>query len=97
MPVPISQDTVMNKSTEKLIKDAGIDIEYLTNTKQIILIEELVKQVAEHCALLCGSQADKKIIRSAFNLPVEPDVKYPAPPIHGSVTSQYTREYNIPK
>lgn len=87
----------MNKNTEKLIRSVGIDVEYLTNTKQIVLIEELVKQVAEQCASLCGSQADKKIIRSAFDLPVEPDVKYPALPIHGSVTSQYTREYNIPK
>jgi hypothetical protein len=97
MSIPTPQDTTMNKTTEKLIRSAGIDVEYLTNTKQIILIEELVKQVAEQCALLCGSQADKKIIRLAFDLPVEPDVKYPAPPIHGSVTSQYTREYNIPK
>jgi hypothetical protein len=87
----------MNKTTENLIRSAGIDMDYLTNTKQIVLIEELVKRVAEQCALLCGSQADKKVIRSAFNLPVEPDVKYPAPPINGSVTSQYTREYNIPK
>ena len=87
----------MNKNTEKLIRSAGIDMDYLTNTKQIVLIEELVKRVAEQCALLCGSQADKKVIRSAFDLPVEPDVKYPAPPINGSVTSQYTREYNIPK
>jgi hypothetical protein len=97
MPVPIPQDTAMNKNAEKLIRSVGIDVEYLTNTKQIILIEELVKQVAEQCALLCGSQADKKIIRSAFGIPVESNVQYEAPPIHGSVTSQYTREYNIPK
>lgn len=97
MSVSISQDATMNKTTEKLIRDAGIDMDYLINTKQIILIENLVKSVAEHCALLCGSQADKKIIRSAFDLPVESNVKYEAPPIHGSVTSQYTREYNIPK
>jgi predicted methyltransferase MtxX (methanogen marker protein 4) len=97
MPVPISQDTTMNKTTKKLCDEVGIDIEYLTNTKQIVLIENLVKRVAEHCALLCGSQADKKIIRSAFDLPVESNVQYEAPPIHGSVTSQYTREYNIPK
>lgn len=97
MPVPISQDTAMNKNAEKLMRTAGIDVEYLTNTKQIVLIENLIELVAEHCALLCGSQADKKIIRTAFDLPVEPDVKYPGPPIHGSVTSQYTREYNIPK
>lgn len=87
----------MNKTTENLIRSAGIDIEYLTNTKQIVLIEELVKRVAEHCAQLCGSQADKKIIRAAFDLPVESNVQYEAPPINGSVTSQYTREYNIPK
>lgn len=87
----------MNKITQKLCDQVGIDVAYLTNTKQIVLIEELVKQVAEQCALLCGSQADKKIIRTAFDIPVEPDVKYEAPPIHGSVTSQYTREYNIPK
>jgi hypothetical protein len=24
-------------------------------------------------------------------------VQYSAPPVHGSITSQYTREYNIPK
>ena len=97
MSVSISQDTAMNKTTKNLCDQVGIDVAYLTNTKQIGLIEELVKRVAEHCALLCGSQADKKIIRSAFDLPVESNVKYEAPPIHGSVTSQYTREYNIPK
>jgi hypothetical protein len=87
----------MNKKIQLLCDHVGIDVSYLTNTKQIILIEELVKLVAEECALLCGSQADKKNIRSAFDIPIEPDVKYPAPPIHGSVTSQYTREYNIPR
>jgi len=66
----------MNKITQKLCDQVGIDVAYLTNTKQIVLIEELVKQVAEQCALLCGSQADKKIIRTAFDIPVEPDVKY---------------------
>ena len=87
----------MNKITQKLCDEVGIDVSYLTNTKQIVLIEELVKRVAEHCALLCGSQADKKIIRSAFDLPVESNVQYEAPPIHGSVTSQYTRQYNLPR
>ena len=87
----------MNKTTQRLCNQAGIDVNYLTDTKQIVLIEKLIGLVAEQCALLCGSQADKKIIRSAFDLPVEPDVKYPSPPIHGSVTSQYTREYNIPR
>jgi hypothetical protein len=97
MPVPFSQDTAMNKNTQKYCDEVGIDITYLTNTKQIVLIEELVKRVAEHCAQLCGSQADKKIIRAAFDLPVESNVQYEAPPIHGSVTSQYTRQYNLPR
>ncbi len=87
----------MNKTTQRLCNQAGIDINYLTDTKQIVLIEKLIGLVAEQCASLCGSQADKKIIRSAFDLPVEPDVKYPSPPIHGSVTSQYTRQYNLPR
>jgi len=95
MPVPTSQDTTMNKNTEKLIRSVGIDIEYLTNTKQVILIEELVKSVAEQCALLCGAQADKKIIRLAFGIPTEGDVKYPAPEQQGH-RSQYEREYNLP-
>jgi len=62
----------MQKITENLCNQVGIDVNYLANTKQIVLIEELIKQVAEHCAQLCGSQADKKIIRSAFNIPLEP-------------------------
>ena len=87
----------MRKITEKLCNQVGIDVNYLTNTKQIVLIEELIKQVAETCAQLCGSQADKKIIRSAFDIPLEPDVKYEAPPVHNSVTSQYDREFNLPR
>jgi len=87
----------MNKKIKALCDQVGIDVDYLTNTKQIVLIEELAKRVAEECAMLCGSQADKRNIRYAFGIPVESNVQYEAPPIHGSVTSQYTREYNIPK
>ena len=53
--------------------------------------------LVERCASICGSQADRKNIRQAFGLPVESDVKYPAPEVHGSVTSQYEREYNLPR
>ena len=55
------------------------------------------KSVVEECAKMCMSQADKKNLRSAFGIAVESDVKYPAPEVHGSITSQYTREYNIPR
>lgn len=54
-------------------------------------------KIIEECAACCGSQADKKNIRYRFGLPVESDVQYEAPPVQGSITSQYTREYNIPK
>lgn len=60
-------------------------------------IEFVVKLVAEECAQMCMSQADRKNIRTAFDLPVESNVKYPSPEAHWSVTSQYDRDYNIPK
>jgi hypothetical protein len=62
-------------------------------TAQEIKFAELI---VEHCASMCGSQADRKNLRNAFGLPVESDVKYPGPDAHWSVTSQYTRDYNIP-
>lgn len=60
-------------------------------------MEMLAELVAEECAQICGSQADKKNIRRAFGLTVESNVKYPGPDAHGSVTSQYDREYNLPR
>lgn len=56
----------------------------------------LAELVAEECAQMCMSQADRKNIRKAFGIPVLSDVKYPGPEPHGSITSQYTRKYNIP-
>lgn len=52
--------------------------------------------VAEECAQMCMSQADRKNIRSAFGLPVESNIKYKGPDAHWSITSQYDREYNLP-
>jgi hypothetical protein len=59
--------------------------------------KKFAELIAEYCAQLCGSQADKKNIRNAFGISVGSDVKYPGPEAHNSVVSQYTREYNIPK
>lgn len=56
----------------------------------------LAELVAEECAQICMSQADRKNIRKAFGIPVLSDVKYPGPDAHWSVTSQYDREYNLP-
>jgi len=59
--------------------------------------KRFAEYIVEHCAQLCGSQADRRNIRQAFGLPVENPVRYPAPAAEGSVKSQYEREYNLPK
>jgi len=61
-----------------------------------IFNQKFAELIVEHCASMCGSQADRKNLRRAFGLPVESDVKYPGPDAHWSITSQYTRDYNIP-
>ena len=53
--------------------------------------------IVEECASMCMSQADRRNLRQAFGLPVESNIKYPAPEANGSVTSQYQREYNLPR
>lgn len=55
----------------------------------------LAELVAEECAQMCMSQADRRNIRHAFGLPVESNIKYKAPEAHWSITSQYDREYNL--
>lgn len=57
----------------------------------------LAELVAEECAQICASQADRKNIRQSFGIPVFSDVKYPGVEPNWSVTSQYDREYNLPK
>ena len=58
--------------------------------------KKFAELIIQECVECCGSQADRKNIRRHFGLPVESDVKYPGPDAHWSVTSQYSREYNIP-
>ena len=60
-------------------------------------VEKFAKLIIEECVACCGSQADKKNIRKRFGLPIESNVKYEGPDAHGSITSQYTREYNLPR
>lgn len=60
-------------------------------------LEFVASLVAEECAQMCMSQADRKNIRRAFGLKVENDVKYSCPDLTNSVQSQYQREINIPK
>lgn len=53
--------------------------------------------IVEECAQICMSQADRKNIRKRFGLPVESNIKYSGPEPHNSITSQYTRQYNLPR
>jgi hypothetical protein len=55
------------------------------------------EMIAEECARMCMSQADRKNIRSAFGLPVESSVKYKGPEPSNSIESQYNRTLNTTK
>jgi len=85
----------MNERLKKLMRDHGVH-KYISEECQS-RIELVTKLVVEECAQLCMSQADRRNIRAAFDLPVESNVKYPSPEDHGSITSQYERKYNIPQ
>lgn len=62
-----------------------------------IFNQNFAELIAEHCASLCGSQADRKNLRAAFGLPVESSVKYKSPESSNSIESQYNRELNTTK
>ena len=85
----------MNERLKELMLKSGTH-KYISEECQH-RIEMLFELVVQECADCCGSQADKKNIRKRFGLPVESNVKYEGPDAHGSITSQYTREYNLPK
>lgn len=91
----------MNKQIEKLAKQTGY-IWHASGDPQIYeftpeKLEKFSQLIAEHCAQLCGSQADKKNIRSAFGILVDSDVKYKGPEPSNSIESQYNRELNTSK
>jgi hypothetical protein len=85
----------MSDPFEKIASDAHFNIYNSPMWKNTG--RRFAEALVERCASMCGSQADRKNIRTAFGLPVESDIKYPAPEAHWSVTSQYEREFNIPK
>ena len=59
--------------------------------------EKFAELIVRECVAQCGSQADRKSILIQFGLPVESNIKYSGPDAHWSVTSQYSREYNMPE
>lgn len=83
----------MNEQLKQLMIKHGLH-KHITEDCQHRM-ETLAKIVAEECARLCMSQADRKNIRSAFNLPVESNIKYPSPEANNSINSQYNRALNL--
>jgi hypothetical protein len=84
----------MNERLKQIMLDHGLH-KYITEDCQHRM-EMLAELVAEECAQICGSQADKKNIRKAFGLPVESNVKYAGPEAKNSIESQYNRPFNLP-
>ena len=62
-----------------------------------IFNQRFAELIVLECVSYCGSQADRKNIQKHFDLPVESSVQYEAPTLDNSITSQYTRKYNLPK
>lgn len=87
----------MNDRIRDFMAEAGISVEYVTNTKQIVVLEKFAELIVRECADRCGSQADQRNILRSFGLEVESNIKYTASERNGSVNSQYEREYNLPK
>ena len=84
----------MNERLRKLMQESGTH-KYISEECQN-RIEFVVKLVAEECAKLCMSQADRRNIRNAFGLPVESNVQYSGTDPSWSVESQYGRQPNLP-
>ncbi len=85
----------MNERLKQIMFEHGLH-KYITEECQHRM-EKLAELVAEECAQICGSQADKKNIRRAFGLEVTSDVKYAGPEADNSINSQYTRKINLPQ
>jgi hypothetical protein len=46
----------MNERIKQLATEVGISVEYLTNTKQWVLIEALSERIVEECIEVCKSR-----------------------------------------
>ena len=55
------------------------------------------EMIAEECARMCMSQADRQNIRERFGLPVESSIKYTSPEPSNSIESQDNSEFNTNK
>jgi hypothetical protein len=74
-----------------ITKDNRCRVEYSTDSYGI---EKFAQLIADHCASICMSQADRRNIRNAFGIPEESNIKYKGPDPSNSIESQYNRELN---
>ena len=51
----------MNERIRELATEVGISVEYLTNTKQIVLLEKFAELIVRECANHCDLLLDHKI------------------------------------
>ena len=53
----------MNERIKELATEVGISVDYLTNTKQIVLLEKFAELIVLECAVVCdtiGKEARKQ-------------------------------------
>ena len=46
----------MNKRIRELMAEAGMSVDYLTNTKQIVLIEKFAELIVQECAEIADTE-----------------------------------------
>ena len=49
----------MNERIRELMAEVGMSVDYLTNTKQIVLIEKFAELIVRECAGLCSQAAEE--------------------------------------
>ena len=58
----------MNQRIKELANEVGISVEYLTNTKQLELLEKLSELIIKECAEICLEANDHKNILRHFGI-----------------------------
>ena len=57
----------MNERIQELATEVGISVDYLTNTKQIVLLEKFAELIVRECALAIINDSRLNDVRSAAN------------------------------
>ena len=58
----------MNKNLKELATTAGISLQYLTNTKQITILEEFAESIVKACYEHCKGQLLNSTLANEHNL-----------------------------